>query len=162
MPRRLQLCRLGLTGAATVAVHAACGGSGGADNAASSSTDRTTTADATTSAAATGSGFCDQARTLMTEVNATMDAGSEQRLGQAVPTFASQLGSVTPPPAIAADWQQAVSAVQQLAQDFQGANLSDPQQLQQLEDKTHPAEAQLVAAGRNIADYVGKQCGATG
>jgi 2-polyprenyl-6-methoxyphenol hydroxylase-like FAD-dependent oxidoreductase len=112
-------------------------------------------------AAGGGGAFCGQAQEFVTQVQAAVTAQSQQStdLGQKLQTLYSQLQSITPPPAIASDWHTAISALQQLGQDYQGVNLSDPQQLQQLEQKIQPVVAQLGASGQHIDDYLRTQCG---
>jgi len=161
------MCRLALAGGALLLALTGCSGGSTANNAAATSSAARTSASsaaATTSSAAVpaGGAFCDQARTFIAEVQATTDdTASPQRLQQTLPTLADQLKSITPPPPIAADWQQAVAAIQQLAQAFQSANPTDPQQLAQLSQKVQPAVAQLSAAGQHIEDYLKTQCGIT-
>jgi hypothetical protein len=161
------LCRLALAGGATALALTAC--SGGSNNTTASST--TSSAATSTSAAVTssspavaaggGGAFCGQAQQFVTQVQAAVEAQAQHQadLGQKLPGLVSELQSVTPPAAIASDWQTALSALQQLAQAFQGVNLSDPQQLQQLEQKVQPIETQLGTAGQHIDDYLRTQCG---
>src|SRR5689334_3790937 len=125
MRRSLQLCRLGLTGAAAVLLLAACGGSGGSNNASSTGAAKTTTSSA---AAAAGGSFCDQARNFATQVTSAVGSLGENgaNSGQVLQQVVSRLQAIHPPSAIASDWQTALSDLQQLAQALQSTNLSDP------------------------------------
>jgi hypothetical protein len=162
MHRTRLLCRPALAGAATLLALTAC--SGGSHNAASSPATSHSAAATTSSAPAAGDAggaFCGQAREFVTQVEAAVTAQQQHNanLGQTLQALSSTLQSISPPPAIASDWHTAVAAVQQLAQDYQGVNLTDPQQVQQLEQKIRPIEGQLAAAGQHIDDYLRTQCG---
>ena len=164
------MCRLALAGGAVLLALTGCSGGSTANNAASTSSAAATSA---TSAAATTSSssapapagdagaFCGQAQSFVDQVQAAAQSQQQTSFAQKLPALVGELQSITPPPAIAADWQTAVSALQQLATDFQGVNLSDPQQLQQLEQKLAPIETQLGTASQHIEDYLKTQCGIT-
>jgi hypothetical protein len=165
MTRTLMLCRLGLAGAATVAVLTACGGSGGSTTASSSTSAARTTSSASTSAATVAAGgggtFCDQARQFASQVGSAVGGLAQQNpnTGQVLQQVVSQLQGITPPPEIAADWQTALGDLQQLAQALSSTNLSDPQALAQLEQKVTPIEATLETSGQHIDQYLQTKCG---
>jgi hypothetical protein len=164
MRRSLQLCRLGLAGAAAAVVLTACGGSGGT-SAASSSTHATTSGARATSsapAAVAGGDFCAQARTFAAEVaSAGGIGGPNATAAQALQQAATQLQTIHPPAQIATDWQTAVKDIQQLAQAFATLNPSDQQQAAQLEQQVAPVEQELTAAGDRIEQYLQTTCGIT-
>jgi hypothetical protein len=159
------LCRLALAGGATLLAVTACGG--GSNNTAASSTTSapatSASAAATTSSAAApaGGAFCGQAQQFVTQVQAAVEAAAQHQadFSQKLPSLVTELQSITPPAPIASDWQQVTTALQQLSQDYQGVNVSDPQQLQQLEAKVGPVVQQLGASGQHIEDYLKTQCG---
>jgi hypothetical protein len=165
------MCRLALAGGAILLALTGCSGGSKANNAASTSSAAATSASsaaATTSsssapAPAGDAAFCGQAQSFVDQVQAAVQSQPQQQtdFGQKLPALVGELQSITPPPAIAADWQTALSALQQMAAAFQGVNLSDPQQIQQLEQKVAPIETQLGAAGQHIEDYLKTQCGIT-
>lgn len=158
------LCRLGLAGAATVAVLTACGGSGGSATASSGSAARTTSSaqtSAATVAAGGGGSFCDQARQFAAQVGSAVGGLSQQNpnTGQVLQQAVAQLQGITPPAEIAADWQTALADLQQLAQALGSTNLSDPQALAQLEQKVAPIEQTLGTSGQHIDTYLQQKCG---
>jgi hypothetical protein len=165
MTRTLMLCRLGLAGAATVAVLTACGGSGGSTNAASTTSVARTTSAASTSAAPVAAGgggaFCDQARQFAAQVGSAVGGLSQQNpnTGQLLQQVVSQLQGITPPSEIAADWQTALGDLQQLAQVLATTNLSDQQAVAQLEQKVAPIESTLATSGEHIDQYLQTKCG---
>ena len=172
MRRTRLLCRLALAGGATLLALTACsGGSNGNTASATSSAAATSTsaaaitssssAAASAAAPAGDAAFCAQAQNFVDQVQAAAQGQQQADFAQRLPALVSQLQSITPPPAIASDWQHALSALEQLAQAVQGVNLSDPQQLQQLESKIQPIEAQLGASGQHVEDYIRTQCGIT-
>ena len=169
MTRTLMLCRLGLAGAATVAVLTACGGSGGSTTASSSGAVRTTSS-APTSVAATsaatvaaggGGSFCDQARQFGAQVASAVGGLGQQNpnTGQLLQQAVSRLQGITPPSEIAADWQTALTDLQQLAQALGSTNFSDQQSVAQLEQKVAPIEQTLSTSGQHIDQYLQTKCG---
>jgi len=165
MRRSLQLCRLGLAGAAAVAVLTACGGSGGSNAASSDSAGKTTTAAAgkTSSAAAAvgGGSFCDQARNFATQVTSAVGSLGQQgqNSGQLLQQVVTQLQAITPPSQIASDWQTALGDLQQLASALGSTNLADPSAAAQLEQKVAPLEQSLSTSGQHIDEYLRTRCG---
>jgi hypothetical protein len=163
------MCRLALAGGAVLLALTGCSGGSNANNAASTSSAATTSASsaaATTSSSAPApagdaAAFCGQAQSFVNQVQAAAVSQQQTDFAQKLPALVGELQSITPPPAIAADWQTALSGLQQLAAAFQGVNLSDPQQLQQLEQKIAPIETQLGASSQHIEDYLKTQCGIT-
>jgi len=164
MRRTGMRCRLALAGGATLLTLTACGG-GSSPAASSSSAARTSSSSAAVTsspaAVAANGGFCGAAQQFVTEIRDAVEAQAQHQddLGKKLPALVTELQSVTPPAAIADDWQKALSALEQLAQAFRGVNLSDPQQLQQFEQKVQPIETQLGAAGQHIDNYLRTQCG---
>jgi hypothetical protein len=162
MSRTLQLCRLGLAGAATVIVLTACGGSGGSNNNASSSSSAKTTTSSSAAAAGGGGGsFCDQARNFASQVTSAVGSLTENgaNSGQVLQQVVAQLQAIHPPSEIASDWQTALGDLQQLAQALQSTNLSDPSALAQLEQKVAPLEQGLETSGTHIDTYLKTKCG---
>lgn len=169
--RRTQMtCRLTLAGGAIVLALTGCSGGSNANNAASTSSAAQTSASsaaATTSSssapapAGDAAAFCGQAQSFVNQVQAAAESQQQTDFAQKLPALVGELQSITPPPAIAADWQTALSGLQQLATAFQGVDLTDPQQVQQLEQKIAPIETQLGASSQHIEDYLKTQCGIT-
>jgi hypothetical protein len=165
MRRTLQLCRLGLAGAAAVAVLTACGGSGTSNSSSSSSSSggagNTGAATTSSAAAAAGGSFCEQARSFATQVSSAVGSlgQSGQNSGQLLQQVVAQLQAITPPAAIASDWQTAVADIQQLAQALSTTNLSDPSAAAQLEQKVAPLEQSLETSGQHIDTYLQTKCG---
>ena len=161
MRRSLQLCRLGLAGAAAVAVLTACGGSGGS-NTASSSTTATTSAAATTSAGTVAGGtFCAQARNFAAQVGSAVGSltGQGANTGQVLQQIVAQLQTITPPAEISSAWQTALGDLQQMAQAIGSTNLSDQQAAAQLQQKLAPLEQSLETSGQSIDTYLRTKCG---
>jgi hypothetical protein len=78
------------------------------------------------------------------------------------------LDAIDPPAEIAADWNQLVGAVGELADLFERVDFSDPQSLANLEDDPELLEEFLTIeqrfegveeAGDRVADYVREECG---
>jgi hypothetical protein len=164
MSRTLMLCRLGLAGAATVAVLTACGGSGGSTNAASStSVARTTSSSAATTAATVAAGgggaFCDQARAFASQVASSVGGLTQKNGSQALQTLVAQLQSMSPPAEIAADWRTALGDLTTLAQALANGVPTDAQGQAALEQKVAPAEQELTTAGDHIDQYLQTKCG---
>lgn len=138
-----------------------CGSTGA--KSASSTTSASGSSATTTAAAAAGdqgNAFCTAARTFAAQAAAAVAGGLQNpNLPQQAAQLASQLQSITPPPEIAADWQTAVSSIQQLGQALQGTNFSDPQQAAALQAKVAPIEQQLNTAGQHIDTYLTTKCG---
>jgi hypothetical protein len=78
------------------------------------------------------------------------------------------LDAINPPAEIAADWNQLVGAVGELADLFDRVDFSDPQSLANLEDDPELLEEFMTIeqrfegveeAGDRVADYVREECG---
>jgi hypothetical protein len=78
------------------------------------------------------------------------------------------LDAIDPPAEIAADWNQLVGAVGELADLFERVDFSDPQSLANLEDDPELLEEFMTIeerfegveeAGDRVADYVREECG---
>jgi hypothetical protein len=156
--------RAALTAGAAVAVLTACGGGSGTSTASGSSSATAPTssssASSTAATAAAGGDFCAKARTFASQAGQALAAGtgnpSEPQQLQALVT---QLQAITPPPAVASDWQSAVSTLQQFVAAYQGVNLGDPAQVQAFAQKVQPLTQQLAASGQRIDQYLQNQCG---
>ena len=162
--------RAALAGIAAAAALTACGGgssttsaSGSSASSAPATSSSTSSSPASTSAsggAASGSDFCTQARAFATQAGSALAGGvSSPDAGAQLQALANQLQGITPPPAIASDWQSAVSSLQQFAQAYQGVNLQDPQQLGQLQQRIAPLVQQLTTSGEKVDQYLQTQCG---
>jgi hypothetical protein len=159
MSRTLMLCRLGLAGAATLAVLTACGGAGGSTTASSSGAAKTSSSPTTSAAAAGGGSFCDQARTFASQVSSSVGGLTRQNGGQALQQLVAQLQSMSPPAEIAADWRAALGDLTTLAQALANGVPTDAQGLAALEQKIAPAEQELTTAGDHIDQYLQTKCG---
>jgi hypothetical protein len=164
MRRSLQLCRLGLAGAATVAVLTACGGSGGSNTASSGSAARTTTATTSTATVAGGT-FCAQARSFAAQLGSAVGSLAQQGAdaGSVLQQVVSRLQTIEPPAEIAADWRTALGDLRQMSREIASTNLSDRQAVAQLQQKLAPLEQSLETSGQRVDQYLRTRCGiATG
>jgi hypothetical protein len=149
---------------AAVAALTACSGGGSGTTAASGSSPApaTSSSAAPTSgagAAAAGSDFCTRARAFATEASQAVAGANGPGAASQLQALVTQLQSTTPPPAISADWQSAVAALQQFVTAYQGVDLTDPAQAQQLQQKIAPLVQQLSASGTRIDQYLQDHCG---
>jgi ABC-type glycerol-3-phosphate transport system substrate-binding protein len=151
---------------AAVAVLTSCGGGSGTSTAAgTSSTKAPTSTSAPSSTAASGAAggdFCTQARAFAAEAGQAVAGGvNGPEASQQLQALVTKLQSITPPPELASDWQSAVTTLQQFVQAYHGVNLSDPAQLQALEQKLAPLTQQLTSSGAKIDQYLQSRCGVT-
>lgn len=110
--------------------------------------------------AAAGSGFCTQAWAFATDASQAVSGGANDPcVAQQLQALVGRLRSIDPPPAIASDWQSAVSSLQQFAQAYQGVDVTDPQQVAQLQQRLGPMVQQLSASGERVDAYLQTQCG---
>ena len=150
----------GLAAAASLVLVAGCSSSGGAKTAAGSSSASSTTTSSSAAAAGGGGGaFCDQARAFAAQVASSVGSQPNATTAQNLQQLAAQLKSISPPPEIAADWQTAVGAIQQLGAALQGLNPSDPSQAASVQQQVAPIEQQLSTAGEHIDAYLQQKCG---
>jgi hypothetical protein len=153
MTRTLMLCRLGLAGAATVAVLTACTTSGETNTASSNSAARTSS----------NAVFCDQARNFADEIGGAVNSLTHQNpnTSKLIRQILSELESIKPPADIATDWQTTLNDLQQMGEAVASVNLTDQQSLAQLEQRAAPLKQELSTSGQRIADYLRTKCGAS-
>jgi len=153
MSRTLMLCRLGLAGAATVAVLTACATSGGTNTASSNSAARTSS----------NAVFCDQARNFADQIGSGVNSLTHQNpnTSRLMRQILSDLESIKPPAEIATDWQTTLYDLQQMGEAVASVNLTDQQSLAQLEQTVAPLKQELSTSGQRIADYLRTKCGAS-
>jgi hypothetical protein len=155
--------RAALAAGAAVAVLTGCGGGSGTSAASGSSSapppTSTSAAPPSASAAAAGSDFCTQARAFADAAGSVAGRTDGTDVAAQLQTLVAQLRSIDPPPAIASDRQSSVTSLQQLARAYQGVDLSDPQQVAQLEQRLAPLTQQLSTSGQRVDSYLQTQCG---
>jgi len=148
--------------AAALLVLPACGG--GSDDTGSAAGSSSPSAAATTtesSAAADDSGFCQQAQAALdANDQAVTDAQSDPTQLSSILTQATdQLESVTPPEAIAGDWQTLVDAGRQLAQAVSGVDITTPEGQQQISGTLQQITSTVGPASTNVQSYLAENCG---
>jgi hypothetical protein len=153
------LLRTVVGGAAALALLSACSGGSSSTASRSSTTAPTTSSSAASSAVASGSEFCTRAQSFITQASAAIGRTSGSDVAAQLRGLVTQMQSTTAPPAIASDWQTATSSLQQVGQAYQGVDLTNPQQAQQLQQKIAPLIPQLTASGQRIQQYLQAQCG---
>jgi thioesterase domain-containing protein len=147
--------------AAALLVLPACGGS--SDDTGSAATSSSSSAAATTesSAAADDSEFCQQAQAALDANNqAVTDAQSDpSQLSSILTQATDQLEAVTPPDAIASDWQTLVDAGRQLAEATAGVDLTTPEGQQQVAGTLQEIGTTVEPASANVQSYLSENCG---
>src|SRR4051794_9358341 len=116
MRRTLTLCRTGLAGAAALVLLTACGGGNSDESAGSSSAQSSSATSSSSSGAAADTEFCQQAATLDQDLAGVTNTQAPPQLAPALQQVSQHLHQLTPPAAIASDWNSLVGAIDQLAQ----------------------------------------------
>ncbi|GHE08530.1 hypothetical protein [Klenkia taihuensis] len=148
--------------AAALLVLPACGGSSDdTGSAATSSSSSSAAATTGSSAAADDSEFCQQAQAALDANNqAVTDAQSDpSQLSSILTQATDQLEAVTPPEAIAGDWQTLVDAGRQLADATAGVDLTTPEGQQQVAGTLQQIGATVEPASANVQSYLSENCG---
>jgi hypothetical protein len=153
--------RTAVTGAAAIALLTAC--SGGSDNSSASSTSASkTTSSAATSTAAgptgTDAAFCQAVPQLVTQLG-TLQAAQPAQVPAILQQLSTGFQAVTPPAAIASDWQALGAGLQQFATAISSIDVSTPQGQQQLAAAEQQATAAAAPHQGNISAWVLSNCG---
>jgi hypothetical protein len=165
MRRTLTLCRTGLAAAAAVVLLTACSGNDGTSaspSSASSSSASATTSASSAESSGSGSEFCTQAASTISQLGSVLTVQDPAQLGPALQTAATQLGAIDPPPEIAADWKALVDGISQIAQAATTTDFTDQAQAQAFQQQATQLEAQLGTSETKVQDYLTNQCGITG
>lgn len=153
--RDLHLFRVGVAGAATVVLLAACGdgGSSGADS------PGTTRAAGQGEEATTGdgvAGFCDRAAGIDERVDAALDgAEDDPSLAEVFRTIADDLRAVEAPEPITADWEAMAAGLDRMADAFGQVDVTDLDSLEVLDR----AEGDLTEVSSTVDAYLSDECG---
>lgn len=147
--------------AAALLVLPACGGSDDTGSAAGSSSPSAAATTAESSAAADDSAFCQQAQAALDANNqAVTDAQSDPSQLSALLTQATdELEAITPPDAIATDWQTLVDSGRQLAQAVEGVDITTPEGQQAIAGTLQQITATVEPASTNVQSYLAENCG---
>src|SRR4051794_21002484 len=159
MRRTLTLCRTGLAGAAAVVLLSACGGGSDDKSASSSSSQTSGSTSSSSSAAAADTEFCQQAATLDEDLAGISNTQDPSQLAPALQQVSQHLHQLTPPAAIASDWNSLVGAIDQLAQAAATTDFNDQQQVTAFGQKATQLGTQLVPASTNVEKYLSNECG---
>jgi hypothetical protein len=159
MRRTLTVCRNGLAVAAAAVLLTACGGSDSGGASASSSSAASSSA-SETSADAAASEFCSQAAKALSDLQPALSGqGDPASLAPALQQAADQVRAIQAPSAIAADWTALADGIEQIAQAFATANVSDPASQAALQQRTTEIIGQLSAPATNVQTYLAQKCG---
>jgi hypothetical protein len=161
MRRNLTVCRAGLSVAAAVVLLTACGGSdNGGSSASASASSGTSSSASQTSAGAADSEFCTQAAGPLSAVQPALSGqGDPPSLAPALQQAADKIRAIKPPSEIAADWTAVADGIEQIAQAFAGANVTDPASASALQQRTTGIIGQLSAPATNVQNYLAEKCG---
>lgn len=150
---------------AAVLLLSACGG----DSSDTAATSSSSSASATSSAApesSAGAGdseaFCADAQAAIGSINTAFETATTDptQLSAALQSSADELGAVTAPDEIAADWQTLADVAQQLADATAGVDITTPEGQATVQDVFTQIEGPSDAASANVEAYVTDTCGA--
>ncbi|SDF97550.1 hypothetical protein [Klenkia brasiliensis] len=138
-----------------------CGGSDDGGAAAPSSSAAASPTGTAGGTAGADAAFCQQAQVaLRANQQAVADAQADPAQLSSVLTQATdQLEAVTPPEAVAADWQTLVDAGRQLAQAVQGVDVTTPEGQQAVAGTLQQVGAAVGPASTRVQTYLADTCG---
>jgi hypothetical protein len=85
--------------------------------------------------------------------------GDPASLAPALQQAADKIRAIKPPSEIAADWTAVADGIEQIAQAFAGANVTDPASASALQQRTTGIIGQLSAPATNVQNYLAEKCG---
>jgi hypothetical protein len=157
------ISRAGLAGVAAVVLLTSCGGNNSTSSSSSGSSATTSSSSAASSgsAGASGSEFCTQAVSVLSQLGSAAQVQDPTQLGPVLQQAATQLKSLNPPSAIATDWNALVNAVSQLGQAASTTDFTNAEQAQAFQQQASELQTQLGGSEAKVQSYLTNQCGIT-
>ena len=157
------LFRIGLAGAAAVAMLSACGGGSSDDTASSSSSSSETSSSSSSSSSSSApeadSAFCQQAAGLQTQLASTPDLSDPAAAAPAFQQIADSVRGIDAPAEISSDWNALADGLEQIGQLFATTDFNDPNQAAAAQQQIAQLESTLSSASTNVESYLTDQCG---